>query len=292
MALNMADIFEHAADAFPDRIALIHGELEITYSELEDEANRLAHHLAAQGVGPGGHVGLYAHNSVETVATLLAAIKLRAVAININFRYRQEELAYHLRDSDLCALVHDQELAPIVDAVVPPGLPRVSIGGNYGEAVLAASPVRDFGPRSPDDIYIIYTGGTTGHPKGVMWRHEDIWRTLAGGIDFLTGEPLADEWAQSRKGAEGTPLVRMAPAPLIHGAAMVATLGCLFAGDTAVIMPKFDPDAVWAAVQRHRVNVLSVIGDAMARPMTDSVLTRCGHRRRDGQAADGGAGRR
>ena len=128
MALNMADIFEHAADAFPDRVALIYGDLEVTYGELEDEANRLAHHLAAQGVGPGGHVGLYARNSVETVATLLAAIKLRAVAININFRYRQGELAYHLRDADLSALVHDQDLTPVVEAVVPPELPRVTIG--------------------------------------------------------------------------------------------------------------------------------------------------------------------
>jgi len=153
----------------------------------------------------------------------------------------------------------------------PAGLPRLVIGGNWAEALAPQSGARDFGPRSPDDVYIIYTGGTTGYPKGVMWRHEDIWRTLAGGIDFLTGEPLADEWAQSRKGAEGTALVRMAPAPLIHGAAMVATLGCLFAGDTAVIMPKFDPDALWAAVQQHRVNTLSVIGDAMARPLMEAL---------------------
>jgi acyl-CoA synthetase (AMP-forming)/AMP-acid ligase II len=271
MALNMADIFEHAADAFPERVALIYGERQVTYRELEDEANRLAHHLAAQGAGPGCHVGLYARNSIEAVETLLAAIKLRAVAININYRYLQSELAYHLRDADLTALVHDQELAPIVDAVVPPGLPRVSIGGNYDEALAAASGARDFGPRSPDDIYIIYTGGTTGHPKGVMWRHEDIWRTLGGGIDFLTGESLADEWAQSRKGAEDDGMVRMAPAPLIHGAAMVATLASLFVGDTAVILPKFDPDALWEAVQRHHVNVLSIIGDAMARPLMEAL---------------------
>ena len=271
MALNMADLFEHAVDAFPERTALICGDRQLTYSELEDEANRLAHHLAAQGVGPGDHVGLYARNSIAAVETLLAVIKLRAVTININYRYLASELEYHLRDGDLSALVHDQDLGEIVDAVARPGLPRVTIGGNFDEAVAAASGARDFGPRSSDDIYIIYTGGTTGYPKGVMWRHEDIWRTLAGGIDFLTGEPLADEWAQSRKGAEGTALVRMAPAPLIHGAAMVATLGCLFAGDTAVIMPKFDPDALWETVQRHRVNTLSVIGDAMARPLMEAL---------------------
>jgi acyl-CoA synthetase (AMP-forming)/AMP-acid ligase II len=271
MALNMADLFEHAVDAFPERVALICGDRQLTYAELEDEANRLAHHLAARGVSPGGHVGLYARNSVAAVETLLAVIKLRAVTININYRYLAGELAYHLRDGDLAALVHDQDLAAIVDAVAPPGLPRVVIGPDFDAAIAAASKTRDFGPRSPDDVYIIYTGGTTGYPKGVMWRHEDIWRTLAGGIDFLTGEPLADEWAQSRKGAEGTALVRMAPAPLIHGAAMVATLGCLFAGDTAVIMPKFDPDALWAAVEKHRVNTLSVIGDAMARPLMEAL---------------------
>jgi acyl-CoA synthetase (AMP-forming)/AMP-acid ligase II len=271
MALNMADLFEHAADTFPERVALICGDRQVTYRQLEDEANRLAHHLAACGVGPGDHVGLYARNSVEAVETLLATIKLRAVAININYRYLRGELAYHLRDADLTALVHDQELAPVVDAVVPPELPRVVIGGNFAEALAAAPGARDFGPRSPDDVYIIYTGGTTGYPKGVMWRHEDIWRTLAGGIDFITGERLADEWAQSRAGAEGDGMVRMAPAPLIHGAAMVATLACLFAGDTAVILPKFDPAAVWEAVQRHQVNILSVIGDAMARPLTEAL---------------------
>ncbi|HEX6519447.1 MAG TPA: acyl-CoA synthetase [Streptosporangiaceae bacterium] len=271
MALNMADIFEHAADAFPERIAVICGDRKVTYRELEDEANRLAHHLASRGAGSGDHVGLYARNSIEAVATLLAAVKLRAAVVNINYRYIQNELAYHLRDADLAALVYDRELAPIVDDVVPPELPRVAIGGDYAEALSAADGKRDFGPRSADDIYIIYTGGTTGHPKGVMWRHEDIWRTLGGGIDFITGEVLEDEWAQSRKGAEGNGMVRMAPAPLIHGAAMVATLAALFMGDTVVVLRKFDPHVLWDAVQRHKVNVLSVIGDAMARPLMEAL---------------------
>jgi 3-oxocholest-4-en-26-oate---CoA ligase len=271
MALNFADLFEHAVDAFGERTAVACGGRQVTYAELEERTNRLAHHLADIGIGPGDHVGLYARNSVEAVETLLAACKLRAAAININYRYTGNELAYHVRDADVSALVHDQDLAAVVDAVVPRELPRVVIGGNYDEALSATSGERDFGPRSPDDIYIIYTGGTTGRPKGVMWRHEDIWRTLGGGIDFLTGEALEDEWTQSRKGAEGTGMVRMAPAPLIHGAAMVATLGALFAGDAVVLLPKFDPHALWDAVQRHKVNVLSVIGDAMARPLMEAL---------------------
>ncbi len=272
MALNMADIFEHAADAFPDRIALICGDLQVTYSELEDEANRLAHHLAAQGVGPGGHVGLYAHNSVETVATLLAAVKLRAVAVNINFRYLEGELAYHLRDSDLCALVHDQELAPIVDAVVSAGLPRVSIGGSYGEAVLACSAARDFGPRSPDDIYIIYTGGTTGHPKGVMWRHEDIWQTLGGGIDFVTGETLDDEVvSQSPHRGRGRRHVVACAAPPPHPRRRHGGHPCLpvhrgHGRDPAEVRPARG------------------LGGGPAAPGQRAV----DHRRRDGAAADGG----
>ena len=151
------------------------------------------------------------------------------------------------------------------------GTPASAVWYGVACGLAAASPERDFPARSNDDVYIIYTGGTTGYPKGVMWRHEDIWRTLGGGINFITGEPLEDEWAQSRQGAQGNGMVRMAPAPLIHGAAMVATLATLFGGDTAVIMPKFDPDAIWAAVQRHHVNVLSVIGDAMARPLMEAL---------------------
>jgi acyl-CoA synthetase (AMP-forming)/AMP-acid ligase II len=271
MALNMADLFEHAVDAFPERVALISGDRRVTYTGLEDEANRLAHHLAGRGIGPGDHVGFYARNSIAAVATLLAVIKLRAVAININYRYLAAELGYHLRDADVAALVHDAALAPIVAEAAPGELPRVVIGGDYDELLAGQPAERDFGPRSADDVYIIYTGGTTGQPKGVMWRHEDIWRTLAGGVDFVTGEVLPDEWAQSRKGAQGAGMVRMSPAPLIHGAAMVATLGCLFAGDSSVILPKFDPHALWSAVQRYRVNVLSIIGDAMARPLLEAL---------------------
>jgi 3-oxocholest-4-en-26-oate---CoA ligase len=287
MALNFADLFEHAVDAFGERTAVACGDRQVTYRELEERANRLAHHLAGLGVGPGDHVGLYARNSVEAIETLIAACKLRAAAVNINYRYVENELQYMLADSDLTALVYDRRLAPVVAAAAPaaPGLrgcveiddgsppedaEKPAVG--YDEAVAAASPERDFPARSGDDVYMIYTGGTTGYPKGVMWRHEDIWRTLAGGIDFVTGEPAPDEWAQSRKGLEGGEFVKLCAAPLIHGNAQVAALAGLFSGETIVLLPAFDAREIWRAVERHQVNVLVIIGDAMARPLVEAYL--------------------
>jgi acyl-CoA synthetase (AMP-forming)/AMP-acid ligase II len=285
MAMNIADLFEHAADAFPERVAVICGERQVTYRELEQCANRLAHHLAGIGVGPGNHVGLYARNSIEAIETLIAVCKLRAVAVNINYRYVENELRYMLADSDLVALVHDRQDTPRVNAVraAVPGLlgtvviddgsgpgPDPDGGTGYPAALASAAPDRDFPARSNDDIYIIYTGGTTGQPKGVVWRHEDIWRTLGGGIDFMTGQPLPDEWEQSRRGLESAGLVRLCSAPIIHGAAQVATLGALFGGDTVVLPARFDADEIWRQIERHKVNVMLVIGDAMARPLIEA----------------------
>jgi acyl-CoA synthetase (AMP-forming)/AMP-acid ligase II len=107
-------------------------------------------------------------------------------------------------------------------------------------------------------------------PKGVMWRHEDVWRTLGGGINFVTGEPLENEFAQAELGKITGGMVRLCLAPLIHGNAQWAALMALFAGDTVVLLPQFEPDEVWRAVQRRKVNVIVLIGDAMARPMIEA----------------------
>jgi 3-oxocholest-4-en-26-oate---CoA ligase len=283
MARNFADLFEHAVDVFGDRIALVSGGRQVTYAEFEERSNRLAHYLSGLGVRPGDHVGLYAHNSVEAAETIIAACKIRATAININYRYTENELQYMFRDADLVALVCDRQYAPLAAARVPsaPGLHGTVViedgsgagtGGatDYEAALASGSPGRDFPARSEDDVYIIYTGGTTGYPKGVMWRHEDLWRTLAGGIDFLTGVPLADEWEQSRKGLESGGLVRLTAAPLIHGAAQVAMLAALFAGDTVVLAPRFDAHEVWRAVEQYKVNLVFIIGDAMGRPLIEA----------------------
>jgi 3-oxocholest-4-en-26-oate---CoA ligase len=282
MALNIADLFEHAADAVPDRMAAACGDRHVTYRELDERTNRLAHHLASVGVGPDDHVGLYARNSIEALETLVATYKLRARAVNINYRYVESELRYLVGDADLVALVYDRQYAPLVAAVEPDskGLRGAVViddgsapGGEvpgvpYHHALAAHSPGRDFGPRTGDDTYLLYTGGTTGYPKGVLWRQEDVWRTLGGGIDFLTGEPLAGEWVQSQKALAGG-LVKLCTAPLIHGNAQWAALMGLFAGETIVIAAKFDPAEIWTSVQRYKVNVLVIIGDAMARPLIE-----------------------
>jgi 3-oxocholest-4-en-26-oate---CoA ligase len=285
MALNIADLFEHAVDAVPERLALACGDGAVTYAELEALSNRVAHWLAAAGVGPGDHVGVYGRNSIELVSTFLACYKLRAVAVNVNYRYVEDELRYLFTESELKGLVYERQFGGRVAAVLP-GYPQLTgvlaidddsgvalpAGAqDFATAVAGQSAARDFAERSADDIYMLYTGGTTGYPKGVLWRHEDVWRTLGGGIDFATGERMPDEWEQSKRAAAGpTGLVRLATAPLIHGNAQWGAFAALFAGDAVVFVPQFDPHEVWRAVQRHRVNVLIIIGDAMARPLIEA----------------------
>jgi 3-oxocholest-4-en-26-oate---CoA ligase len=287
MALNIADLFEHAADAVPERLAIVCGDAEINYRELEARSNELAHHLAGRGVGKDDHVGIYGRNSIELIMALLACYKLRAIPVNVNYRYVEAELRYLFAEAELAGLIYDRQFSDKVAAMLPdyPSI-RAAIAIDDGSAaplpdgatgftaaIAGASAVRDFGERSGDDIYMLYTGGTTGYPKGVLWRHEDVWRTLGGGIDFTTGDRLPDEWEQIRRGTAGPAgLVRLTTAPLIHGSAQWGTLPGLFGGDTVVLVPQFDPHQVWRAVQRHRVNVLMITGDAMARPLIEAYL--------------------
>jgi 3-oxocholest-4-en-26-oate---CoA ligase len=285
MALNIADLFEHAVDTVPERLAIACGDNQVTYRELEERSNQLAHCLAGSGVGPGDHVGVYGRNSIEFVEALLACYKLRAIPVNVNYRYVEAELRYLFSEAELKGLVFDRQFADKVTALLadypdmravlaiedgsgadlPPG------AADFAAARAGELSDRDFAERSPDDIYMLYTGGTTGYPKGVLWRHEDVWRTLGGGIDFASGERLADEWDQIRRGTAGpTGMVRLATAPLIHGSAQWSTLPALFAGDTVVLMPQFDPNEIWRAVQRYKVNTIVMVGDAMARPLIEA----------------------
>ena len=136
------------------------------------------------------------------------------------------------------------------------------------DAIADQSDARDFGERSADDIHIIYTGGTTGYPKGVMWRHEDFWRVLGGGIDFMTGEPIT-EYDQSKKAAEPG-LTTFPLSPLMHGGAQASLLMHLFAGQLTILEPKFDPVRTWEIVDREQCQMMFMTGDAMARPLIEA----------------------
>jgi acyl-CoA synthetase (AMP-forming)/AMP-acid ligase II len=282
MAMNIADLFEHAVDIFPERLAIACADDERTYAQLEERANRLAHHLAANGVSVGSHEGLSTRNRIEDIETMLAVYKLRAALINVNYRYTANEIRYVLDNADVVALVHERQYADRVGEALG-GAPQVKhvvvvddesdlqfAGAEYEAALAEGRPDRDFGERSADDQYLLYTGGTTGQPKGVIWRHEDVWRTLGGGINFVTGEPLPDEWAQAESGKVTGGLVRLCLAPLIHGNAQWAGLAALFGGDTVVLLPQFAAHAVWQAIERRKVNVVVLIGDAMARPIIEA----------------------
>ncbi|MCP2254683.1 Acyl-CoA synthetase (AMP-forming)/AMP-acid ligase II [Prauserella aidingensis] len=283
MAFNIADLLEHAVDVAGDRTAVVCGDRSLTYTELDERANRLAHHLASVGVGKGDHIGVYSRNSLEMIETMFAAYKLRAIAINVNYRYVEAELSYLLDNGDVVALMYERQYSDRVAAVLPslPELKHVFVVDDgsdaeaapgavrYEDAMAGGAPERGFPERSGDDLYILYTGGTTGYPKGVMWRHEDVFRALGGGIDFVTGEYVPDEWALAEQGRDGA-MVRLPAAPLIHGAAQWAAFGALFACGTVVFVPQFDADEIWRAVERHKVNVLTIVGDAMGRPLLDA----------------------
>ena len=284
---NLADLFERAVDAFPDRLYLVAEGKRRTYAEMEERANRLAHHLAANGVGPGDHVGIYAYNSVEWVETLWAVFKLRAVWVNINYRYVEDELSYLFDNADLKALVYQREFAPRVAKVLDT-LPLLThsvviddgSGAEvsalesvpYEEAMASGAPERDFPPRSGDDHYILYTGGTTGMPKGVVWRHEDVLFALGGGIDVVSGERITHPGGLvERAQAAAGPTVMLPIAPLMHGATQWGVMGGSFLGNTIVLTAKFEGRRIFELIAEEKVNAVMITGDAMARPLLEAL---------------------
>ncbi|WP_028476245.1 acyl-CoA synthetase [Nocardia sp. CNY236] len=288
MSYNIADLVEHAIDLMPERVVLADGSREITYAQLEERANKLAHYLREQGVHPGDKVGIYSRNTIEAVEAMVAIFKARAVMINVNYRYVENELQYIFDNSDMVALIHERRYSDKVAAVRPktPALrtvvvvdddttgtiPTAADSVEYESALAQSSETRDFGERSPDDLYMLYTGGTTGMPKGVMWRQEDVWRVLGAGINFVTGEYVHDEWELAKVGAGSPAMVRFPIPPMIHGGSQWATFHSLFGGGKAVMIPEFSGHGVWQAVDEHKVNLIFITGDAMARPMLDALV--------------------
>ncbi|MBC9727967.1 acyl-CoA synthetase [Streptomyces sp. TRM68367] len=290
MEYNLADLFESVVDVVPDREALVYvdhpgtgAERRLTYAELDAAANRIGHHLLASGIRPGEHVGLHLYNGIEYLQTVLGCLKARIVPVNVNYRYVEEELVYLYRDADLVGLVFDAEFADRVAAALPrakqlrhllrvgapkpTGVPAVG----FAQAEAAGSPERGFPARSADDQFIIYTGGTTGMPKGVMWRQEDLFFAGLGG-GAPTGEPVRKpEELAERVAAGGAGITFFPTAPLMHGTStLTAFIGFNF-GQCVVIHRRFVPEEVLRTVERERVTSISLVGDAMLRPLIDAL---------------------
>jgi acyl-CoA synthetase (AMP-forming)/AMP-acid ligase II len=271
---NFADVWEMAADAHADREALVVGDERRTYAQLEDHANRLANHLLGLGVGPGDHVGLYLENCPEYLEAMIACFKIRAVPININHRYVAGELEYLLRDSDSVGVLHGPQHREVIDAVLP-NVPAVRwslvTGAAFDDALAAAALDRpDPAGRGDDDHYIMYTGGTTGMPKGVVWRQGDAFFTCMGGGDPLRmqGEVSSPDELVDRMGVE---LTYLPLAPLMHAAAQWTSFMWFFCGARVVLMPgSLDAMQVWRTIAEERVQSITVVGDAVAKPLLDA----------------------
>ena len=284
---NLAELFESVVDAVADRVAIASPGRRVTYAELDERANRLAHHLAANGIGAGDHVGLQLLNGTEYLEGMLAAFKLRAVPVNINHRYVERELTHLFDDADLAALVvhgsFTDRVAKIVGeietlrhvVVVDDGSAVAAELGavDYEAALAAASPARDFEGRSGDDRYIAYTGGTTGMPKGVVWRHEDLFFAALGGGDPTLDKGPLTEPADLPGRLPDFPMTQLCAPPLMHVSAHWGAFNTFFGGGKVVLLGpgKLDGAEVWQTVAAEGVNILTVVGDAMARPVLDAL---------------------
>ncbi|MFJ5263200.1 acyl-CoA synthetase [Streptomyces sp. NPDC088387] len=287
MEYNLADLFESVVDVVPDREALVYvdhpgtgAERRLTYAELDAAACRIGHHLLDSGIRPGDHLGLHLFNGVEYLQTVLGCLKARIVPVNVNYRYVEEELVYLYRDADLAALVYDTEFADRVAAALPRApkvrhLLRVGPGDAPGvpfaQAEADGSPERGFPARSGDDQFIIYTGGTTGMPKGVMWRQEDLFFSGLGG-GAPTGEPVkSPEELAERVAAGGAGITFFPTPPLMHGTStLTAFIGFNF-GQRVVLHRRFVPEEVLRTVEKEKVSSMTLVGDAMLRPLIDAL---------------------
>jgi fatty-acyl-CoA synthase len=292
--LNLAALHEAIAAAVPDRECILFRDRRLSYADVTDRTRRLAAVLRAHGLGAHrersalqnwesgqDHVALYLYNGNEYLEGMLGAYKARCAPFNVNYRYVDEELLYLFDNADARAVVYHASFAPTL-ARLRDKLPKVKlwlqVADESGEALLpgaldyehALAAARPDAPEglSPDDLYILYTGGTTGMPKGVLWRQEDIFRAAMGG----PMPPKTLEEAVERAKAGG---VRSLPAPpFMHGAAHWVAFNVFSVGGTVVVQSKprhLDPDDIWSTIEREKVNLLTIVGDAFGRPLVDQL---------------------
>ncbi|GEE01222.1 long-chain-fatty-acid--CoA/3-oxocholest-4-en-26-o ate--CoA ligase [Gordonia spumicola] len=293
MKFNLADVFETVADSVPERIVLTWEGEDISYAELDGLANQVAHNFAAHGVGKDDNVALYLKNSVEHVTSLIGLIKIRAVPVNVNYRYTDAELEYIFDNSDSAAIVvelpeHQRSVAELM-----PKLPLLRtvfvIGDVVDELTEAAAALegrtveivdfdeykgkpaeRDFSARTGEEIYMIYTGGTTGYPKGVMWQHDDFFRKpISGGNPY--GPPRADLDELSREVKNFPSMSFLIAAPLMHGAASYSLFTFISLGSRLILERDFNAEKMIRNIGRDKTQMILIVGDAMGMPLAEQM---------------------
>ncbi len=299
MEFNLAQLNEDLAGALADRECIIQGDRRLTYAEVRDRTRRLGNYLRSRGLGchtersalsgwesGQDHLGLYLYNCPEYLEGMLGAYKARVAPFNVNYRYVEEELVYLLQESSARACIYHAAFAPML-AKVRAELPQLEVliqvadaSGNallegavdYEAALAEASDAAPPDDLSPDDLYILYTGGTTGMPKGVLWRQSDIYFAALGGtMPAGMGEHQSMETVLQMTAA--APRNLPAP-PFMHGAAHWAAFNCFHTGGTVIIQndtERMDPDDIWSTVEREKAQVLLIVGDAFARPLLDQL---------------------
>ncbi|MGH7023845.1 MAG: acyl-CoA synthetase [Caulobacteraceae bacterium] len=285
---NYADIWERIAAAVPERAALIQGERQVSWSAFDARANGLARALLDAGLTRQAKVAAYLYNAPEYLETYFAAFKAGLVPVNTNYRYVADELVYLFDNADAEAVVFHAAFTPMVEqirgrlpqvklwiALAQPGWPVPDFAANYAELA-----ERDVGRveapwgRSGDDLLILYTGGTTGMPKGVMWRQDDLFNVLgAGGNLLLEIPPLADLDEAATRAAAAAPVLNIAAAPLMHGTAQFTALMSLTNGGTVAALPsaRFEAMEFWTEVERLRAGSAAIVGMAFAQPMLEAL---------------------
>jgi len=302
VGFDLSTVFRTVAQTVPGSEAMIWRDRRFTYAEMDRRIDGVAHYLVARGLGchterdqlaghqsGQDHIGLYLRNGNEYLEAMIGAYRARVAPFNVNYRYVEEELLYLLADSGARALVFAAEFAPHVQAIRG-RLPNLAVliqvadgSGNellpdavdYESVVATTEPDGGMPAPSGDDLYILYTGGTTGMPKGVLWRQHDIFMSAMGGRPFPAGTALtsyADLAAQVEANA-GIRSLLLIP-PLMHGAAQWGAFNTITTGGWIAIpddVVRFDADAVLRLAERERVLSIPVVGDAMARPLVDQI---------------------
>ncbi|MEM8766355.1 MAG: acyl-CoA synthetase [Pseudomonadota bacterium] len=288
---NYGDILDAIDKVVPgDRPAFIHGDRVIHWEAFTRRSNNLARALLAGGAAPGDKIAFYLRNCPEYGEGIAAGFKARLTHVNVNYRYVAHELIYLLDNSDATVVIYGAEFAPRVAEIRAelPGVTQwIEVDDGYAASddvirydYLVASgdgvPGSDGKPlaleRSPEDLLFLYTGGTTGMPKGVMWRHQDLWCvTGAGGNPRLGLPPSPDLAAYIERLAEEQPPVNLPLPPIMHGTGLLSAIGAMMHAGTCVTLQgrSFDADEALAAIDRHGVTGTTIVGDAFARPMVE-----------------------